>query len=329
MATRNSSPGTVTRRIGRMTLTVPSDREVVLTRVFDAPRRQVWEAYTKPEHVARWYGPRGTTMSVCEIDLRPGGVWRYVHSAPGGGEVAFRGEFREVAPPERLVYTFEFEGMPGAVCLETVTFAEDNGRTTVTTTDTFDSVEARDGMLASGMEGGAAESYDRMEELLEAIARGATMAADDSIPNGAHAQEQRPEPSPALRALNRLVGTWEHSGGVQGTVTYEWMEGGFFLIQRVELEQDGQKVRGIEIIGHERPFGAEPGEDIRSRFYDSTGNTLDYTYELEEDTLTIWGGEKGSPAYARGEFNDDGNTCTGAWHYPGGGGYEWTMTRIE
>jgi hypothetical protein len=88
------------------------------------------------------------------------------------------------------------------------------------------------------------------------------------------------KPNPDLTKLDRLVGTWKIAGGAQGQVTYEWMEGGFFLIQHVELEQYGQKTKGIEIIGHERPFGAEPSEDVTSRFYDSMGNTLDYVYEV-------------------------------------------------
>ena len=119
------------------------------------------------------------------------------------------------------------------------------------------------------------------------------------------------------------------SGGAQGKVTFEWMEGGYFLIQHVDLEQYGQKIKGIEIIGHERQFGAEPSEEIKSRFYSNMGDTLDYVYELEGDTLTIWGGEKGSPAYYRGTFGEDGDTLTGAWHYPGGGGYEAISTRVK
>jgi hypothetical protein len=141
-------------------------------------------------------------------------------------------------------------------------------------------------------------------------------------------QYQQPAaPDPDLKRLERLVGTWNVSGGAPGTVTYDWMEGGFFLIQRVDLEQFGEKITGIEIIGHERPYGAEPSKDIRSRFYDSMGNTLDYVYQLDGDVLTIWSGEKGSPAYFKGTFSEDGNTCAGAWVYPGGGGYESTMTR--
>jgi hypothetical protein len=138
---------------------------------------------------------------------------------------------------------------------------------------------------------------------------------------------QQPEPAADLRALDRLVGTWEVTGGVRGRVVYEWLEGGFFLLQHVDLRQeDGQPIKGIEIIGHERPFGAEPSPEVKSRFYDSLGNTLDYVYELDGDVLTIWGGEKGSPAYYKGTFSQDGRSCAGAWVYPGGG-YESTMTR--
>ena len=145
----------------------------------------------------------------------------------------------------------------------------------------------------------------------------------------ARGYRQPAEPAQDLRRLDRLVGTWEMSGDLRGTVAYEWMEGGFFLIQRVDLGQgDDGRITGLEIIGHERPFGAEPSEDIKSRFYSNTGDTLDYVYELEGDTLTIWGGERGSPAYYRGTFGDDGNTLTGAWHYPRGGGYKATSTRV-
>jgi hypothetical protein len=147
--------------------------------------------------------------------------------------------------------------------------------------------------------------------------------------DNANTQQQPPTPNPDLKGLERLVGTWTVSGGAQGTATYEWMEGGFFLVQHVELEQYGQQIKGMEIIGHEQQFGAEPSAGIKSRFYDNLGNTLDYVYELEGDTLTIWGGEKGSPAYYQGRFNQDGTTITGAWVYPGGGGYESTSTRVE
>jgi hypothetical protein len=141
--------------------------------------------------------------------------------------------------------------------------------------------------------------------------------------------EQPPPPNPDLKALDRLVGTWQISGGAQGQVRYDWLEGDFFLLQHVDLEQHGQRIKGIEVIGHERPFGAEPAEDITSRFYDNTGNTLDYVYELDGNTLTIWGGQKGSPAFYKGTFSEDGATLTGEWVYPGGGGYESNATRVS
>lgn len=138
----------------------------------------------------------------------------------------------------------------------------------------------------------------------------------------------RIEPDAALRSLDRLVGTWELSGETSGRITYEWMEGRFFMIQHVEIEHAGNRTQGIEVIGRLKPFGAkEPGEDVVSRFYDDQGNTFDYVYELEGDTLTIWGGERGSPAYYRGTFGDDDRTLAGEWVYPGGG-YSTIATRI-
>jgi uncharacterized protein YndB with AHSA1/START domain len=148
------------------TYTTPSDREIGMTRVFDAPRELVYQAYTDPNHVPHWWGPRRMTTTVNTLDVRPGGAWRIVQRDPEGNEYGFRGEYREVVPPERLVYTFEFEGMPGHILVETVTFEEQDGKTTVTSTALFDSVEDRDGMLESGMESGAIESWDRLEELL-------------------------------------------------------------------------------------------------------------------------------------------------------------------
>lgn len=141
---------------------------------------------------------------------------------------------------------------------------------------------------------------------------------------------ERPKPNSDLNGLQKLVGTWKQSGGVNGEISYEWMEGGFFLMQRVDLEQYGQPIKGVEIIGHLQPFGEEPSNEIRSRFYSTLdGMTLDYVYEVEGNTLTIWGGEKGSPAYFKGQFSDDGDTLSGSWVYPGGGGYEAISTRIK
>jgi hypothetical protein len=148
--------------------------------------------------------------------------------------------------------------------------------------------------------------------------------SDQDITSDAQGDLQPSQPNPDLQTLSRLIGTWKVSGEAEGTVTYEWTDGGFFLLQHVELGGN----RGPEVIGHERKYGEEPSADIRSRYYGfSEGETLDYTYEILGDTLTIWSGERGSPAYYEGTFSDDGNTLTGAWHYPGGGGYTTVSTR--
>ncbi|MEK8225885.1 hypothetical protein NKG05_07220 [Oerskovia sp. M15] len=123
-----------------------------------------------------------------------------------------------------------------------------------------------------------------------------------------------------LRALDRLVGTWQVTGGAEGEVTYEWMVGGYFLLQHVRLTQFGQEITGLEVIGNLHPFGEPVGEDVVSRFYDSLGNTLDYVYEITGDTLTIWAGAKGGPAYFEGAFDADGGAVVGEWVYPGGVG---------
>jgi hypothetical protein len=132
-----------------------------------------------------------------------------------------------------------------------------------------------------------------------------------------------------LDTLNALVGTWDVFGDTSGTVRYEWMEGGFFLLQHVDLEESGNRTTGLEVIGHLRPYQGEPSPEIRSRYYGSGGDTLDYTYQVDGRVLTIWFGDPGSPAYYRGEFSEDGNECYGRWTYPGGGGYESNMRRAN
>ena len=136
-------------------------------------------------------------------------------------------------------------------------------------------------------------------------------------------------PNPDLQALNRLIGTWKQAGELDGEIRYEWAEGGFFLLQHVDFTHGENKIKGVEIIGHEQNFGAEPSTEIKSRFYSFLdGMTIDYVYEMEGDTITIWGGQKGSPAYYKGTFSADGNTLSGGWVYPGGG-YEAVSTRVE
>jgi uncharacterized protein YndB with AHSA1/START domain len=151
------------------TFATPSDREITMTRVFDAPRELVFAAHTDAQHVQNWWGQRNSTTIVDVLDVRPGGAWRFVQRDPEGNEYGFRGEFREVVPPERLVYTFEFEGMPGHIVVDTITFEEHDGKTTILSTSLFESVEDRDGMLESGMESRATESWDRLAELLDQL----------------------------------------------------------------------------------------------------------------------------------------------------------------
>lgn len=150
----------------RAVVALPSDREILVTRRFDAPRALVFRAHTDPALIPLWWGQRASTTVVDQMDVRPGGAWRFVQRAPDGSEYGFRGEFREIAPPERLVQTFEFEGMPGHVILQTMTFAEQDGKTTLTTHERYASQEDRDGMLAAGMEGGMNETYARLDELV-------------------------------------------------------------------------------------------------------------------------------------------------------------------
>ena len=146
------------------TVTAEGDREIITERVFDAPRERVFQAYVDPELIPQWWGGAGTTV-VDKMDVRVGGDWRYVTDHPEYGQSAFRGTYREIDPPSKLEQTFEWEGMPGHICVETATFEDLGGRTKVTTRSLFHTTEERDGMLAS-MEGGPDESYEQLDELL-------------------------------------------------------------------------------------------------------------------------------------------------------------------
>jgi uncharacterized protein YndB with AHSA1/START domain len=153
-------------------VTTPSDREVVMTRLFDAPRHLVFEAMTKPEHVRRWWGILDDQHSVivCEIDLRPGGAWRFVGKGPHG-EAAFHGVHREIAPPDRLVFTEIFEPFPDVESLVTTVFTEENGKTRITVTCLYPTLEVRDMVIGTGMAKGAAISYDRLEDVVTELQR--------------------------------------------------------------------------------------------------------------------------------------------------------------
>jgi uncharacterized protein YndB with AHSA1/START domain len=141
-----------------------------MSRVFDAPRELVWKVYTDAALVPEWWGPRYLTTVVEKMDLKVDGKWRYIQKDARGNEYAFNGVYKEVKAPERLAYTFEFEPMAGHISTDWITFEElPDGKTRVVARTTFDTLEDLEGMLQSGMEGGAVETWDRLEELLEGM----------------------------------------------------------------------------------------------------------------------------------------------------------------
>ena len=161
MATATNPPTT--------TLATPSDREVVITRMFDAPRRLVFDAWTRPEHVPHWMGfPEGWTMPVCEIDLRVGGGWHFVWRKDDGSEMAMRGTYRELSPPERIVNT-ESWGPEWPETTNTLVLTERDGKTTATLTILYPSKEARDMALGTGMKDGLDVSYQRLAAYLQKL----------------------------------------------------------------------------------------------------------------------------------------------------------------
>jgi uncharacterized protein YndB with AHSA1/START domain len=156
------------KNVGRLQVTTPSDREIAMTRVFDAPRSMVFDAWTRPELLKRWLGVRGGwTFAVCEVDLKVGGAYRFVWRGPDGTEMGMGGIYREIVQPERLVATEKFdEAWYEGEALDTTTFVEQGGKTTATTTVRYASREVRDAVLKSPMERGVAESYDKLDEVL-------------------------------------------------------------------------------------------------------------------------------------------------------------------
>jgi uncharacterized protein YndB with AHSA1/START domain len=157
---------------GTLQITTPSEREIVMSRVFDAPRSLVFDAWTKPELLKRWLGVRGGwSMVVCEVDLSVGGAYRFVWRGPDGAEMGMGGVYREIAPPERLVATESFDDpWYSGEAVDTTVLVEEGGQTTATTTALYESEEIRDAVLESGMARGVAESYDMLAEYLASIA---------------------------------------------------------------------------------------------------------------------------------------------------------------
>lgn len=154
--------------MAKATLTTPGDREIRIERIFNAPRDRVWQAMTDPKLVAQWWG-RGNKLVIERLEVERGGHWRFVEHAPDGVH-GFEGRFSEVTPPERVVQTFEWDGMPGHVALETATLEDlGDGRTRLVNTSLFMTAEDRDGMIQSGMEGGLNESYAALDRVLAGL----------------------------------------------------------------------------------------------------------------------------------------------------------------
>jgi uncharacterized protein YndB with AHSA1/START domain len=154
---------------GAAQVTLPTDDQILITREFDAPKHLVYKAYTTPELVRRWWSGERGEMTVCEIDLRVGGQWRFVMIAHGDFEVGFHGEYREIVPNERIVMTEVYEGMADAEVVDYITFSEEDGRTTMTMLVQHRDKEQRDAHLNSGMEGGMQESLDRLEQVAASL----------------------------------------------------------------------------------------------------------------------------------------------------------------
>ena len=151
-------------------IVAPTGEPTIITRrVIKAPPALLWDVWTKPEHMRRWLGPKRLEMVHCEVDLRVGGSYRFVHRAPDGQEFGFHGVYREIDKPRRLVSTFVFEPWPDLEAVDTLTFEEVDGGTLVTTSSRHSSIEARDGHLAGGMEGGMTEGYERLDSLVAAL----------------------------------------------------------------------------------------------------------------------------------------------------------------
>ena len=158
---------------GTATVTLPTDEQILITRVFDAPRHLVWKAWTTPELVRRWWHAKRGEMTICEIDLRVGGRWRYAMVADGGLEVGFHGVFREIVPNERLVSTEVYEGIPDAedhAAVDTLTLTESDGRTVLTVLVEHPTKEGRDAHINSGMEDGMQDAMDLLEEVAISLA---------------------------------------------------------------------------------------------------------------------------------------------------------------
>jgi uncharacterized protein YndB with AHSA1/START domain len=303
----------------------PGMPQIIVTREFGAARDLVFRAYTEPELLTQWLGPRDLVLTVERYDIRDGGRWRYVHTDRAGHDYGFHGVFHGDPSPQAIVQTFEFEGAPGHVKLDSTTLEQRGGTTLVRTVSAFTSVADRDAMVASGMERGARDSAERLEELLATLqdpAAGARSGGPGDVPAG------RPE---VLDRLDVLIGRWETearfeagrfgpgspaqtSGG--GRTDFEWLEGRYFLAQRFVAVHPAAP-SGIAIIG----AGPDPAM-CTQHYYDSRGVARIYQMSLNGRVWKLWREAPGFWQRYTGLVSDDGSTITGAWE-TSADGQEW------
>lgn len=304
-------------------------QDVTLERIFNAPRELVWQAWTDPEHLKRWWGPEHFTAPVIQLDFRVGGKYLYCMQGPDGTRYWSTGSFKEIVPQERIIYTDSFADDQGNVVPATYYGMGEDFPLETTVRLTFEALadaggqpQTRMTLIHYAMPGGQDGEMATMgwNQSFDKLAQSLTLTADAGA---------MPEPAADLKVLDRLVGTWRVTGEAEGQVRFAWLDGGFFLVQHVDLHHGGRHLTGIELIGHMMDFGEDQATpDIRSRYYGNYGESFTYVYELEGDTLTIWGGDKGSPAFYRGTFSADGSIVSGGWEWPGGG-YKSDMTRVS
>jgi len=286
--------------------------ELQVERLINASPEVVFDAFVDADAQKEWYPMPPGWAAETECDPRVGGVWKSTFGPIGEEPYREICVFEVVDRPRRLLMSATSTS-PEGVTIETIqeiTFAEEDGKTRMKVIHSgFPTEEVRDALL-----GGWPTS-------LEALDHFVTRARD----------QQAAEPNPALQRLGaELVGAWNVSGhssdpegDIAGQVTYEWMEGGHFLVQRVDLTYAGNPVKGVEYVRYD-----QDAKELRSHYFETSGAYFTYVYELDGDTLTIWGQEVGSPASFKAKISTDRNTQTGRWEWPGGG-YDATSTRAE
>jgi uncharacterized protein YndB with AHSA1/START domain len=261
-------------------VTTPSDREILITRRFNAPARLVFEASTRPEHVKRWWGPRAMPMTVCEIDLRVGGAWRYASRTPDGHEFGFHGVYEELDPPHRMVYTETFEGVPDVEARYTVTLTERDGQTELSVSILYPSREARDGHLNSGMEGGMRESHERLDELLATLG-----AADRELVMTRLINAPRERVFAAYTDPAQLPKWWGPNGFTTVTREIDVRPGGLwrFVMHGPDGTDYDNRIRYREIVAPERLVYSHDS-DVDN---DPKGFEVTVTFEAEGDRTRV------------------------------------------